>query len=178
MAAHSLTAPGPRAVNAALHPLAERRAPAASGGDTPPRRALRRRFFVEAGATLALSLGATAAVLAPDPTWGAPAAVAGSDAALLAAITRGTAIYDQARRARAAGGDTFRTWILDNCAEVVPLDEFIFSTPAVTREGAMAKAAYALKDYRPPEGEGRVGTYHFPYSALEDLCRVLGQVQA
>ncbi len=144
---------------------------------TPPRRAVRRRFLMEAGATLALSLGATAAVLAPDPVWG-EAANAGPDTALLAAIARGTAIYDQARRARAAGGDTFRTWILDNCDEVVPLDEFIFSTPAVTREGAMAKAAYALKDYRPPEGEGRVGTYHFPYSALEDLCRVLGQVQA
>ncbi len=157
-----------------------RRVPPATPAVTehiPPRRALRRRFLLEAGATLALSLGATAAVFAPDPVWG-EAANAGPDTALLAAIARGTAIYDQARRARAAGGDTFRTWILDNCAEVVPLDEFIFSTPAVTREGALAKAAYALKDYRPPEGEGRVGTYHFPYSALQDLHRLVGETLA
>ncbi len=84
MAKIASSTPGPRAVNAPAHLTADRRAPASPGGDAPPRRAPRRRFLLEAGATIALSLGATAAVLAPDPTWATPAA-AEPDAELLAA---------------------------------------------------------------------------------------------
>ncbi len=59
------------------------------------RRASRRRFFAEAGATIAAALGVTAAVLAPDPSWGSPVEAPGG-AKLLRA---NTASRDFTRRA-------------------------------------------------------------------------------
>ena len=148
---------------------------------TPPEgvNAPSRRRLLSGAAAAVTGAGFAGVVLSPDLTWGEAELPAGgklpsTDAALLAAVARGTEIYDQARVARAEGERSFRTWMLDTCHEVVPLDEFIFSTQAVTREGCMAKAKYALKGYKPPEVEGRVGSYHFPYSALHDLYRMTG----
>ncbi len=59
------------------------------------RRSPRRRFLLEAGATIAASLGVTAGVLSPDPTWGAPVADAEPDAVLIAACTAFDALEAQ-----------------------------------------------------------------------------------
>lgn len=100
----------------------------------------------------------------------------GRDDELLAAIARGAAIYAKAKDAEAEGWTSYRAWILEHCNEVVPLDDFIFSTHPTTREGVMAKAGYALKNYCEPQPGGGMGLYHHPYSALLDLYRLAGGV--
>ncbi len=107
----------PRAVQTptTLIPTARRvpPAPPAATEHTLSRRAPRRRFLMEAGATIALSLGATAAVLAPDPTWGAPAAEdAGPDAELLRLGRELTACHEAKARAWLAVEDV-RDTVLD-----------------------------------------------------------------
>ncbi len=85
----------PLGVTAPTHPLANRRAVPAPVGDAPDRRASRRRFLAETGATIAAALGVTAAVLAPDPNWGA-ATTSNPDAALLALCAAFHALHAEA----------------------------------------------------------------------------------
>ncbi len=107
---------------------------------TPPRRAPRRRFLMEAGATLALSLGATAAVLAPDPVWGAPATDAGPDAALIAACDR----YIRAVQTYDADPSDIDMDVDPLWHEVEAAREAAEDIPARTFSGLVAKAQVAV----------------------------------
>lgn len=87
----------PKATHApTTHRIIARRQAVAPVGGVTDRRTHRRRFLVEASVAVAASLGVTAALLAPDPTWGAPATDGdGPDAALIAACTAFDALHMQ-----------------------------------------------------------------------------------
>ncbi len=175
MARKATTTPASAGVNAPAHLAAVRRAPAASGGDAPQRRAVRRRFLLEAGATLALSLGATAAVLAPDPTWGAPAA--DPDAELIrlcqAAVDNSLQFLSLSqdtadlRLPRPANVERKFAKLVERTWEA---RETISAIPAHTLAGARAKAAALRADWIP----GTVGRdMAIADSLLDDLLRLL-----
>ncbi len=173
MATHSPTTPGPRAVNAALRPSADRRATVIPDGDTPPRRALRRRFLLEAGATIAASLGVTAAVLSPDPVWGAPATDAGPDAELIAACDR----FTRAMRAYNADRSGLDSRLDPLWAELTTAEDEAQAIPARTLAGAAAKARVAMTLGTQPDGTVRMGdsyTGAWPEEVVRDVLRLAG----
>ncbi len=142
-----------------LIPTARRAPPAtpAVTEHTPTRRAPRRRFLLEAGATLALSLGATAAVLAPDPTWGAPAADAGPDAELIAACRAFDALEVQERALYNSAHtiedeDRVEPEAAALSAQQTPLVAIICGLRATTPAGHLARArTLALLYGAPPD---------------------------
>ena len=160
-------------VNALARPIAVRREAGALVGSATDRRTPRRRFLAEAGATIAASLGVTAAVLAPDPVWGTPVSTS-PDAALIAAYdnyVRALATYNQ------HGGQTFDPnddplWHALEAAEERAAD-----IPAETMAGLAAKARAAAAAGRMPDGSVNLGDSYagnWPRRLVCDVLRLSG----
>ncbi len=163
-----------------LIPTARRVPPAAQPAPehTSDRRSHRRRFLLDAGATLALSLGATAAVLAPDPTWGAPATDAEPDAELIAACDR----YIRAMDAFEDDDSDLDFNVNPLCHAMEAAEEAAQDIPAQTMAGVIAKARVAVAMGTSRDGTVRLGNSYageWPGDVVRDLLRLVdGQVPA
>jgi len=92
------------------------------------------------------------------------------EAALLRAIVRATAIYDQGSNARLRGEQAALRWLRKYASEAVALDDEITATRARTPEGIRAKVEYALRDVDPGKQHfGKGGCFAVAYSALWDV---------
>lgn len=167
-------------VNAPAHPPIDRRAPAAVPvGDTPTRRASRRRFFMEAGATIVTALGVTAAVLVPDPSWGNPqepragARLPDPDAHLVTLC----ADYIEAVRSYNEDGGTAEPEDDPAWAALNALEDRIEDTPAHTLAGVAAKSRVAAFLARNLDGTHHFGdsyTGRWPEMVVRDVLRLVG----
>ncbi len=163
--------------NALAHP-ADRRATAAPGGDTTPRRALRRRFLMEAGATLAVALAPVAAVLAPDPVWGAAerrgaATLPDPDAHLVALCAAEVARSEQIATILKGDGTgiafdmVLEVWELQKAS--IEAQAAIAALPAFTGAGARAKAAVVQHHW----SDSLAARRGVAASLVDDLLRLL-----
>ncbi len=141
---------------------------------SPTRRASRRRFLLEAGATVATTLGVTAAMLSPDPVRSAPDTNAGLDAVLIAACNR------LIRASAACDADT-SDLDAEECpliAELEAAEAEVRAIPPRTVAGVAAKARLAIALGRQRDGTvdlspGGVGDW--TELVVWDLLRVAGE---